>query len=98
MNAKGSPAFKKLTEVVPAVNLTSDAVPASCATTITPACLQAIYGVPTTAATQSSNTLAVSGYIDQWANEADLKVCVVLCPPSPLPHLTVSLNNLTSVI
>ncbi|EIM82266.1 family S53 protease [Stereum hirsutum FP-91666 SS1] len=73
VKAKGTPAFKKLTQVVPNVNLTSDAVPASCASTITPACLQSIYGVPTTSASAPSNTLAVSGYIDEWANEADLK-------------------------
>ncbi|KAH9857435.1 family S53 protease [Lenzites betulinus] len=54
-------------------NLTSRAtIPASCASTITPACLQDIYGIPTTKATQSSNKLAVSGFIDQFANSADL--------------------------
>ena len=58
----------------PAVNLTSDAVPASCSSTITPACLQALYGIPTTAATVKTNTLGVSGFIDQFANQADLKV------------------------
>ncbi|KAI0738100.1 family S53 protease [Daedaleopsis nitida] len=54
-------------------NSITDAVPASCATTITPACLQALYNIPTTAATESSNKLAVSGFIGQYANEADLK-------------------------
>ncbi|EIW62968.1 family S53 protease [Trametes versicolor FP-101664 SS1] len=58
---------------VPEVNVTSDAVPASCATTITPACLQALYGIPTAAATQRANTLGVSGFIDQFANQADLR-------------------------
>lgn len=53
-------------------NLTSRAVPSSCATTITPACLQALYGIPTTLATQSSNGLGVSGFIEQFANKADL--------------------------
>ncbi|KZV98447.1 family S53 protease [Exidia glandulosa HHB12029] len=47
-------------------------VPASCSSTITPACLQALYGIPTTRATQSSNILAVSGFIEQYANQADL--------------------------
>ncbi|KAJ7739343.1 family S53 protease [Mycena metata] len=51
----------------------SDAVPASCGTTITPTCLQAIYNIPTTAATQSTNKLGVSGFIEQFANSADLK-------------------------
>ncbi|KAJ7048741.1 family S53 protease-like protein [Mycena amicta] len=55
------------------VELNGRAVPASCATTITPTCLQAIYGIPTTAATQSSNKLGVSGFIEQFANSADLK-------------------------
>ncbi|KAF8952094.1 family S53 protease-like protein [Flammula alnicola] len=47
-------------------------VPASCRTIVTPSCLQALYGIPTTRATQSSNTLGVSGFIDQFANQADL--------------------------
>ncbi|KAJ7898518.1 family S53 protease [Mycena olivaceomarginata] len=50
----------------------SDDVPASCASTITPACLQAFYGIPTAPATQISNTLGVAGFIDEWANKADL--------------------------
>ncbi|EMD36470.1 hypothetical protein CERSUDRAFT_156150 [Gelatoporia subvermispora B] len=54
-------------------NLTSDAVPSSCANTITPACLQALYGIPTTPATQSSNQLGVSGFSEQFANQADLE-------------------------
>ncbi|KZT41769.1 family S53 protease [Sistotremastrum suecicum HHB10207 ss-3] len=49
------------------------AIPASCATTITPACIQAIYGVPTTKATSSTVKLGVSGFIDQFAQTADLK-------------------------
>ena len=54
-------------------SLTTRAVPASCDTTINPACLQALYGIPTTAATQSSNLLAVSGFIGQFAEFSDLK-------------------------
>ena len=47
-------------------------MPASCGTTVTPSCLQAFYGIPTTLATNSKNVLAVSGFIDQFANQADL--------------------------
>ncbi|THH32196.1 hypothetical protein EUX98_g1969 [Antrodiella citrinella] len=57
----------------PAANLTSNAVPSSCANTVTPACVQALYDVPTTPATESSNTIGVSGFIEQYANSADLK-------------------------
>lgn len=37
--------------------------------------IQAIYGIPTTAATHTTNRLGVSGFIEQFANEADLTVC-----------------------
>ncbi|KAJ7695783.1 subtilisin-like protein [Mycena rosella] len=58
----------------PASNATivSDAVPASCATTVTPACLQAMYGIPTTLATQKTNSIAVAGFIEQFAQTKDL--------------------------
>ena len=55
-------------------NLTSDAVPSSCASTITPACLQALYGIPTTSNAISTNILGVSGFSEQFANLADLQV------------------------
>ncbi|KAF7296873.1 Tripeptidyl-peptidase sed3 [Mycena indigotica] len=49
-------------------------IPESCSTAITPVCLQAFYGVPAAKANNSStgNVLAVAGYIDEFANEADL--------------------------
>ncbi|KAI0062178.1 family S53 protease [Artomyces pyxidatus] len=51
----------------------NDAAPASCANEFTPTCLQELYGIPATKATQKSNGLAVSGFIEQFANQADLK-------------------------
>jgi len=48
-------------------------VASSCADTITPSCLQSLYNIPSTPATQSSNTLGVSGFEDQYANQADLQ-------------------------
>ncbi len=50
-------------------NLTGRANPApsSCNSIVTPACLQALYGIPATRATQSTNHLGVSGFIDQFA-------------------------------
>lgn len=51
-----------------ASNLTTrQSVPSSCSDIITPACLEALYGIPTTKATQSSNVLGVSGFIEQYA-------------------------------
>ncbi|KAK0214443.1 family S53 protease-like protein [Armillaria fumosa] len=56
-------------------NLTEEANPApsSCNDMVTPACLQALYSIPATHATQSSNKLAVSGFLDQFAQTADLR-------------------------
>ncbi|KAJ7339854.1 family S53 protease [Mycena albidolilacea] len=50
----------------------SDDLPDSCTSTMTPACLQLLYNIPTAPATQKSNTLGVAGFLDQWANEEDL--------------------------
>jgi len=46
----------------------------ACGEYITPACLQQLYGLPTTKATQSSNQLGVTGFLGQYAQQADLKV------------------------
>ncbi|KAL5512352.1 hypothetical protein ACEPAG_3344 [Sanghuangporus baumii] len=62
-----------LTSAASEQNLTSRAVPSSCNSLVTPACLQAMYGIPTARATQSSNILGVSGFIEQFANSADLQ-------------------------
>ncbi|TFY82909.1 hypothetical protein EWM64_g1103 [Hericium alpestre] len=56
-------------------NVTANAAPASCNDQFTPSCAQELYGIPTTAATQSSNQLAVSGFIGQYASLSDLAVC-----------------------
>jgi tripeptidyl-peptidase-1 len=45
---------------------------------LTPACLQTLYGIPTTPATQTSSTLLVTGYTEQWAQRADLVVRIVI--------------------
>ncbi|VDB87353.1 unnamed protein product [Peniophora sp. CBMAI 1063] len=58
---------------IPLQNLSTNAAPSSCNRAITPTCLQELYNIPTTAAPKSSNQLAVSGFIDQFANQADLK-------------------------
>ena len=53
-------------------------VPESCNSTITPSCLQDLYGIPATPATETSNTLGVTAYDFQWALNKDLAVCVFL--------------------
>ena len=70
----GIPAFSTPPTISESGNLTSrQSVPSSCGSTVTPTCLQDLYGIPTTKATQSTNVLAVSGFIQQFANSADLQ-------------------------
>lgn len=75
-------------------NLTERAVPASCAQTITPSCLQALYGIPTTLATESSNKLGVSGFIDQFAQSADLRTFLTSLRPDLASTTTFALQTL----
>ncbi|KAJ6514898.1 family S53 protease [Mycena vitilis] len=44
-----------------------------CANGVTPACLQALYGIPTTPATESSNSISVTGLANNFAQQADLR-------------------------
>jgi tripeptidyl-peptidase-1 len=47
---------------------------------ITPTCLQELYGIPKTPATEKSNTLLVTAYEDQFAQTADLSVSTQVTP------------------
>ncbi|KAJ7491892.1 subtilisin-like protein [Mycena latifolia] len=57
---------------VPQSRAGSNAAAKSCANTVTPACLQSLYGIPTTPASESTNSIAVAGFIEQFAQKADL--------------------------
>ncbi|KAI0794109.1 subtilisin-like protein [Fomes fomentarius] len=49
-------------------------VPSSCSSTITPACLRALYNTTTyVPAATDKNILGVAGYLDEFANRADLQ-------------------------
>ncbi|KAH8111217.1 family S53 protease [Phellopilus nigrolimitatus] len=84
-----------LSSVATAQNLTTgQSVPSSCSSKVTPACLQALYGIPTTRATQSSNTLGVSGFIDQFANKEDLTLFLEALRPDLPSSTTFKLQTL----
>ncbi|KAI3605043.1 protease s8 tripeptidyl peptidase [Moniliophthora roreri] len=69
--------------VVTETNVTARANPAptSCNNNVTPTCLQQLYGIPTTPASASSPTLGVTGFIQQWAQEADLSTFLSILRP-----------------
>ncbi|KAF9819138.1 hypothetical protein IEO21_02309 [Rhodonia placenta] len=66
----------------------------SCVNTITPSCLQALYGIPTTPATEKSSRIAVAGFDDQWANEADLMTFLKTYRPDMSDTTTFTLQDL----
>ncbi|KAJ3798851.1 family S53 protease-like protein [Lentinula aff. detonsa] len=68
--------------------------PTSCNSVVTPTCLQDLYGIPTTPATQTSNILGVSGFIDQWAQTADLKTFLSNLRPDIASTTTFTLQTL----
>ncbi|KAF7306473.1 Family S53 protease-like protein [Mycena indigotica] len=74
-------------------------VPASCNSNvatgvITPACLQDLYGIPTTPATEKSSTLLVTGYVGQFAQSADLSSFLKLLRPDIPSTTTFALQTL----
>ena len=64
-------------------------MPVSCEMQVTPACLQAYYGIPVAPATQSSNRLGVLAFFLEYANNSDLQVY----HPLRLQLLTMSLHG-----
>jgi tripeptidyl-peptidase-1 len=48
-------------------------VPSSCSSSITPACLKALYNITYTPVSTATNKLGVAGYLEEYANDADLK-------------------------
>ncbi len=72
--ATGKPTYELLNTSASKVQERA-AVPASCANQTTPACLQALYNIPTTPATAQSNNIYVAGYLDEIANVSEVQVC-----------------------
>lgn len=50
----------------------------SCSSNVDPACLEALYGIPTTPATEASNYIVVTGYDDQYPSTSDLEVRIMV--------------------
>ncbi|KAJ6578520.1 family S53 protease-like protein [Mycena capillaripes] len=62
--------------------------------TITPACLQTLYGIPLTPATQTSNTLLVTGYAENWPQTAALELFLQTYRPDMPSNTTFALESL----
>ncbi|KAE9402994.1 family S53 protease-like protein [Gymnopus androsaceus JB14] len=74
------------------ISLDRRAVAASCNSSlpsgvVTPTCLQELYGIPTTPATEKTNSLLVTAYEDEFAQTADLSEFLKLLRPD-IPSTT----------
>ncbi|KAK0227745.1 family S53 protease-like protein [Armillaria fumosa] len=77
-------------------NLTEHANPApsSCNSVVTPVCLQDFYTIPSTPATQSTNRLGVSGFLNQFPQKADLQQFLHALRPDMSSTTTFTLQTL----
>ncbi|KAJ7704942.1 family S53 protease [Mycena rosella] len=79
----------------PASAGTSSASNASCnAAAVTPACLQSLYEIPATSATESSNSILVTGFDSEFARRADLNQFLKRYRPDMSPTMTFTTEKL----
>jgi tripeptidyl-peptidase-1 len=55
-------------------NMSTSVAAAACDQLVDPSCLQILYGIPTARATRQDNVLSVPGFLNSYANYADLDV------------------------
>ncbi|KAJ6632587.1 peptidase S8/S53 domain-containing protein [Mycena sp. CBHHK59/15] len=67
---------------------TSRAIPADCQSDWSPACLQGLYGIPSTPAEVTSSVLGVSGFGNDFAKKRDLAVFLETYCPDMLSNTT----------
>jgi len=82
------------TPVPQGTSLSPDAVPSSCATLVTPACLEAQYGIPASVPSQTASQIGVSGFIQQFAQKTDLSSFVQTLRPDLSPSTSFALQTL----
>ncbi|KAF7323341.1 Subtilisin-like protein [Mycena chlorophos] len=69
---------------------------ASCSSTMTPTCLQSLYQIPLTPATNKTNVIGVAGFDDQFANQADLQQFLKAQRPDMSSSTTFTLTSVDS--
>ncbi|KAA1471816.1 family S53 protease [Dentipellis sp. KUC8613] len=74
IGARGSPVASTVARRSVVSSLTQRDIPISCNLTVTPSCIQDMYGLPATLATQASNRIGVAGFDNEYVDEADLQL------------------------
>jgi tripeptidyl-peptidase I len=80
----------------PRIVTRANSAPASCETLVPPSCLQALYGIPSEPATQSTNRLGVGSPQSNWAEEADLEAFLTEYRPDMSPNTTFTLVSVAN--
>ncbi|KAH9069319.1 family S53 protease [Lactarius deliciosus] len=95
LNDIGPRIFSPPTKTVPSGDLISaDEILSPCDILMGPSCLRQLYGIPKERASQSSNKLAVAGFIEQFANEGDLRAFLRVFRPDLPPRTTFTLQTI----
>ncbi|CAK5267479.1 unnamed protein product [Mycena citricolor] len=90
----GTLASRAILGAKPSFSSRRAAVNPRCANGISPACISQLYGVPQTPATQKSNSIAVSGFIGQFAQTSDLTSFLQQARPDVSAKTTFALQTL----
>ncbi|KAI9436186.1 subtilisin-like protein [Lactarius indigo] len=90
----GRPVVRSLAKNMPRRNITSATTPTLCDAVMTPECVQRLYNIPRTSASQSSNKLAVSGFLQEFANRADLRKFLEIYRTDLSPNNTFTLQTI----
>lgn len=94
-NDVGQPVLRSLAKNVFRRNITSAVTPSTlCDAVMTPECVQLLYKIPRTLASQSSNKLAVSGFLQEFANRADLRKFLEIYRTDLSPDNTFTLQTI----
>ncbi|KAH9032915.1 family S53 protease [Lactarius pseudohatsudake] len=95
-NDIGPRIFSPPAKTVPSGDLISaDEIPSNCISmSMNPSCLQQLYGTPKERASQLSNKLAVAGFLEQFANEGDLREFLRIFRPDLPPRTTFTLQTI----
>ncbi|GJJ09796.1 hypothetical protein Clacol_004020 [Clathrus columnatus] len=73
---------------------TLDAAPAACnASAVNPACIQALYGIPATADPQNASQIGVTGFLNEFAQDADLSSFLEAFRPDLTPAPTFAVQS-----
>ncbi|KAH8978047.1 subtilisin-like protein [Lactarius hatsudake] len=93
-DVEGRPVVHSPAKNMPRSNIASEVTPTLCDAVMTPECIQQLYKIPRASASQLSNKLAVSGFLQEFANRADLRKFLEIYRTDVSPNNTFTLQTI----